>query len=112
MDFFSTSPETIAKRMVLTNKEDFDEVLAEIKKAEQAVNEKNGGRPWSEILEVRESNFQIVMRETFKDSICPRCHCRTIGNVLVEDQKTRKSTFVDECNGCNLRFIIFIESRD
>jgi len=113
MDFFSSTPETMIKRMVLTSEEDYEAVLKEIKLVEQKNNEKNGGRPYSEILETRTSpTFQILLRETFKDSICPRCHCRTIGNVLVIDAVTKKSSFVDECNGCNLRFSIFIESKD
>ena len=113
MDFFSNSPETIIKRMVLTCKEDYDEVLAAIRLVEKTNNDKNGGRPYSEILDFKEvPAFQISLRETFKDSICPRCHCRTIGNILVEDPKTRKSNFIDCCNSCNLKFTIFIDSRE
>lgn len=113
MDFFSKSPETIVKRMVLTSKEDYDEVLAEIKKVEQKNFEKTGSY-YSEILEANESpSFHIILKETFKDSICPRCHCRTIGNVLVpKPDYPRETMFVDECNGCNLRFTIHVDARN
>lgn len=80
-----------SKKLILSNKEEFDEII-----------EKEAIQPY--ILNKHEPSFTILLRADFNDSKCPRCDCHTISPILNVD--TNK--FIDSCANCKMEFQLTI----